>query len=162
MHPVAVRRYDGSNIQLIWFSISWGGGKSSSMTNGQNFILNLYSVLKLSASDHAWGVVQVCKSLSLLSNLNLLGEQLIRPCFFHAYQHFYPFYQFDFITSSWKNSFQPSSSCLQSMHPNLKTILLKCAFCHQKEKKKKSVFCRKMGLLCTSAEQVLCPTWGLH
>lgn len=51
-----------------------------------------------------------------------------------SYPHCYPFYQFDFITSSWKNSFLPSSSCLQSMHPNLKTILLKCAFCHQKKK----------------------------
>lgn len=96
-------------------------------------------------------MVQVCKSLSLLSNLHLLGEQQIRPCFFPAYPHCYPFYQFDFITSSWKNSFQPSSSCPRPVHLNLKTS--KMCFLPP-PKKKILIFCHTLRLLCASAGAV--------
>lgn len=158
MHTVAVCHCDCCNIQLIWCRIFRGRGESLSMTNGQSFILNLFcrNLLSLIMFEQWFKYVKV----SLLPNLHLLWEQLIRPCFFHPYPHCYPFHQFDFITSSWKNSFQPTSSCLLSMHPSLKTILLKCAFCHQK--KIKIVFCHKRGLLCASAELVLHPASGLH
>lgn len=139
-----VQDVSGGSLQV------WLMGKASYLT-----CTLCWSILPL---DHAWRVVQVRKSLFLLSNLHLLWKQLIRPCVFHAYPHYYPSYQFDFISSSWKNSFQPSSSCLQSVLPDLKTLLLECAFCH----KKKIIFCHKLGLFCLWAELVICPVSGLH
>lgn len=148
MHTLLVRHYDCSNIQFIRCKISWGEGKYSYITNGQT-CTELVLCVETFCLCSCLRVVQVCKSLSLLSNLYLLGEQLIRPCFFHAHPHYCPFYQFDFIISSWKNSFQPFSECLQSMHPNLKTRLVKHAVT-KKKKFKNLVFCHKLGLLHTS------------
>lgn len=68
--------------------------------------------------------------------------------------HSYPFYQFGFITSSWKNSFQLFFTCLQSVHPAWKTFSFSSSKMCFPSQRKKVCFLSQTGAFAY--------VWGTH
>lgn len=136
-------------------------GESSNLTYLQYFILTCALAWSLLSLDHVWRIVWIRESLSLLTCI-FRETNWYYLVFFHAYSPSNLFFQFGFIASSWKDSFQPSFSCLWSVHSGWKTFSLSCSkICFVKKREDVRVESTSSVTNCSSCKNQSNSWWAL-